>query len=391
MEKGFLKGLLVGFCLTFLTVSLFLFLISRESFVLFQNDNGGAAAKAKIDLIIEYIDTYYDGEYNIDDLYDDAYKGILDSLGDKYSSYYTAEEYAKLTEQTSGKYVGIGAQVTYSADGNYAMVVAPVAGSPAEEAGLLAGDIIIEVDGESMYQANLDTVVSKIKGEEGTKVSVKVQRDGNEDLIEFTITRRALEEQTVKYEMLEEQIGYVSVSGFDRVTYNQFCEAVDGLTSQGMKGLIIDLRNNGGGLLYTATAMLDRLLPEKMLLVYTMDKNDKRDEIVSSDEDKVDVPIILLMNGGSASASEVFAGCLKDYGLAEIVGELSYGKGIVQTMYSLNDGSYIKLTTSSYYSPNGINIHGTGFTPDVEVFDDPETEEDEQLTTAINEMLKKIQ
>ncbi|MGN0165702.1 MAG: S41 family peptidase [Lachnospiraceae bacterium] len=388
MEKGFLKGLLLGFCLTFVAVSCLCLVANNDKVRFFEKEEENQEAKDKIDLLIDYIDAYYDGEYDVEELYDYAYYGLVSGLGDKYSAYYTEEDYAELAEKTNGSYVGIGAYVTYSSDGNYPMISSPIAGSPAEKAGLLSGDIILEVDGESVFGLDLDTAVSKIKGEAGTQVTLTILREGEEDYLSFTITRQQVITQSVSYEMLDNNIGYIEVTSFDQVTYDQFDTAIDELEKQGMEGLIIDLRDNPGGLLNISCNMLDRILPKGKLLVYTSDKNDNKSGIYSQNDDVVDVPIVLIMNGNSASASEVFAGCLRDYDKAEIVGETSFGKGIVQTIFSFSDGSRIKLTTASYYSPEGINIHGTGITPDVEVIDDPETEEDEQLSAAINELTK---
>lgn len=380
MDKGFLKGLLVGFCLTF-CISIAIFM--KDGAVLSGNHSENADAKEKIDMLLDYVDMYYDGEYDTDELYDSAYEGLIAGLGDKYSAYYTEEAYAAIQEKTNGSYVGIGAYVSYSSDGNYPMIVAPIEGGSAEAAGLIAGDIIMAVDGESMYQTDLDAAVALIKGEEGTDVVLTVQREGESEFLEFTVTRATIIAYSVHYEMLEGNIGYVEVSSFDYLTPNQFNQAVSELESQGMESMIIDLRGNPGGLLNSACQMLDRILPKGELLVYMLDKNGKRTEEYSSDKYEVTIPIVILLDKNSASASEVFAGCLKDYGAATIVGETSFGKGIVQTVFTLNDGSRIKLTTASYYSPNGTNIHGVGIKPDIEVTEDPETEEDEQLTAAI--------
>lgn len=389
MQKGFLKGLLVGFCLTFVLLSFFCWLmLRRENLRIAGISDDNNEVVQKINTLVNYIDKYYDGEYTTEELYDSAYKGLVDGLGDKYSEYYTEEDYKVLQEQTTGNYVGIGSYVSYSEDGFYPMISLPMKDSPAEKAGLKSGDIIVEVDGESTYEMDLDTAVSKIKGEKGTDVVLTIFREGESDYLEFIITRAPVVAQTVNYELLGDGIGYIEVTSFETPTYEQFDDAIDDMEARGMKSLIIDLRNNPGGLLYTSTSMLDRILPEGKLLVYTLDKNNKRDEIYSDDKEQLSIPIVVLLNKASASASEVFSGCLKDYGKATIVGETSFGKGIVQTLYSFGDGSRIKLTTSSYYSPDGINIHGTGIEPDIEVSDNPETEVDEQLEAAINELTK---
>lgn len=380
MDKSFWKGLCVGFCITFLITVVFVLL---DKTVSLNKASENLTAKDKIDLLLNYVDMYYDGAYETDDLYDGAYEGLIAGLGDKYSAYYSEEDYEVLLEKTNGTYVGIGAYVSLSSDGNYPMIVAPIEGSSSEAAGLLAGDIVMAVDGESMYQVDLDTAVALIKGEAGTEVVLTIKREGESEYLEYTITRATVVTQSVSYEMLENNVGYVAVSSFESPTSAQFNQAISDLESEGMESLIIDLRDNPGGLLNTACMMLDRILPKGKLLVYMLDKNDKRSEEYSEDNTELDIPIVILMNGNSASASEVFAGCLKDYDAATIVGETSFGKGIVQTVFTLSDGSRIKLTTASYYSPNGTNIHGVGIQPDIEVTDDPETEEDEQLLAAI--------
>ena len=236
----------------------------------------------------------------------------------------------------------------------------------------------------------MSSVVAKMRGEEGTPVSVKVIRSGKSHYLTFDMKRANIETDTVKYQMLEGNIGYIAVSAFDEVTKKQFNEAVDDLEAQDEKGLIIDLRNNGGGRLDTAVSMLDRILP-KELVVYVKDKQGTSEKYYAEDNDKVEVPIAVLVNENSASASEVFSGALQDYGVAKLVGTTTFGKGIVQTIFDLKDGSALKMTTAKYYTPNGRNIHGTGLEPDVEVKYDADVTEklgeytiDNQLSTAVD-------
>ena len=233
-------------------------------------------------------------------------------------------------------------------------IIGVVSGGPAEKAGVKKGDILVEVDGENIENKDISYIVSKVKGKEGTSVEIALQRKNAAQLLKMKIERKVIRDNTVSYKMLDNNIGYISVSGFEEVTEKQFIKAVDDLENKGEKGLIIDLRDNGGGLLNTAIGMLDRLLP-KELVVYTKDKQE------------VNVPIVILVNGNSASASEVFSGALKDYGKAKLIGTKTFGKGIVQSSFELQDKTAIKFTTSKYYTPKGNNIHGKGFEPDMKV------------------------
>ena len=226
-------------------------------------------------------------------------------------------------------------------------------------------------------------VVAKLKGEEGTTVNVTMYRPSEDTYIDFTVERAVVNVPTVTYKMLENNIGYIQVTEFDEVTVEQFSAAIDDLESQGMEKVIFDLRDNGGGLLTSVCSMLDRILPEE-LLVYTIDKDGNREEEWAQNPDQIDLPMVVLVNGNTASASEIFAGTLKDYDKAEIIGTTTFGKGIVQTIIPLNDGSALKLTTSEYYTPAGICIHGKGIEPDLTVEYDAEAEEDNQLQAAMD-------
>ncbi|MDE7052064.1 MAG: S41 family peptidase, partial [Lachnospiraceae bacterium] len=265
-----------------------------------------------------------------------------------------------------------------------------------ERAGIKAGDIIYAVDGESTAGKDLTTVLSKIKGEAGTKVVLKIWRKGGRNYLDIEVTRKIIEENTVSSKMLPGNTGYIKVTGFEEVTNKQFSNAVSNLEKSGMKSLIIDLRDNGGGLLTAATGMLDRLLP-KGLLVYTKDKSGVAEEYFAEDDRCVKVPMAILVNGNSASASEVFSGALQDNGVAKLVGTKTFGKGIVQTIFGMDDGTAIKMTTSRYYTPKGRNIHKTGLEPDIEVNLDENTlpkngEEfaiDNQMQTALDYLAGK--
>lgn len=323
----------------------------------------------KLSEIDGLLDKYYLNEDEIDTqtMEDSIMKGYVSGLGEKYTAYYTADEFNALKESTSGEYKGIGVMVSQNIDTKTITVIRVFKDNPGAKAGLKAGDILYKVDDEDITGKDVDLVVSKIKGEEGTEVKLTVYRPDTEEYIDMTMKRESIKEPTVEYEMKEDNIGYVSISSFEEVTEDQFNAALEDLIGQGMKGLVVDLRNNPGGVLDTVCNMLDRILPKDQLLVYTVDKNGNKEEIVSKNEDTLDMPIAVVVNGNSASASEVFTGALKDYGKAVIVGETTFGKGIVQTIIPLSDGSALKMTTSRYYTPNGVCIHGIGIVPDIQI------------------------
>ena len=327
-----------------------------------------------------YLDVSDDSDITQDDMVEGIYKGYVDALNEPYTVYYTKDEYDQLQESTSGKYSGIGVVVSQNKETGVITVVRPFEGSPGAEAGILKDDILYKVAGKEVTGVDVTEVVTWIKGEEGSTVSIEVE-----------VERKTIEIPMVTSKMLDSNLGYVAVYEFEETTADQFNQAIDELTAQGMKGLIIDLRDNPGGLVNSATAILDRILPKDKLLVYTVDKNDKKQEEYSEDDDTIDVPISVLINGNSASASEIVSGCLQDYGKAKLVGTTSFGKGIVQYVLPLGDGSAIKLTSAKYYTPNGRNIHGTGIDPDVEVELDSDSETDTQLEKAQEVVLEQIQ
>lgn len=345
------------------------------------------------------IDDYYLNEIDNNKLQDGIYKGMVDSLGDQYTVYYNTEEYKQFTTSSSGTYCGIGVAVSQNASTGAITVVKTFKKGSGEKEGMLPGDIIYKVKGKKIEGLELSKVVSQIKGEEGTYVKVTVLRDGKE--IEFNLERRKLEIDTVTYRIEEKdgkKIGYIAVSEFDEVTASQFKNAIAELEKEGIKGLVIDLRDNPGGLLDVTCEMLDRMI-KKGILVYTVDKNGKRIDEEATDNLSFDKPVAILVNGNSASASEVFSGAMKDYNAATLVGTKTFGKGIVQSIVPFGDGSAMKVTVSRYYTPNGINIHGTGIEPDVEVKLDEKAikdgkldrKEDNQLDKALDVIIDKLE
>ena len=301
----------------------------------------------------------------------------MDSQGDPYTVYYTADEYSSLTESTNGEYCGVGVEIQQDPDTLTLTILRVFSGSPAQSAGLKAGDILQSADGTDLSGMDIQSAVSLIRGEEGTTVHLTWYRPSAEETMEADVERRQVNIDTVSAEMLDSGIGYIQVTEFDAVTTSQFEAAVDSCQNQGAEGLIIDLRDNPGGLLTTVINMCDYILP-KGVIVTTKDKYGEGDSYDSTDDHTVDLPIAVLVNGSSASASEIFAGAMKDRGAGTIVGTTTYGKGIVQSLFPLDDGSALKITVSNYYTPSGVSIQGTGITPDVEV----ELSEDADLSDA---------
>ncbi|MGN0383695.1 MAG: S41 family peptidase [Eubacterium sp.] len=332
------------------------------------------------------IDMYYLEETDTDELAEGIYAGLFEALDDPYTYYYNKEEYEELKQSINGTYSGIGAVVSQDADTKIITVLNPYKDAPAYKAGMRAGDIVYSVNGTEVGETDVSTVVSWLKGEAGTDVDVTVYR--NNQYVDLTIIREEIEIPTVDYQVLDNNVGYIEISQFDTNTSGQFADAMEDLISQNMEGLVIDLRNNPGGVYETVVEMLDSILPEGTI-VYTEDKNGAKDVETSDADTILDVPLSVIVNENSASASEIFAGAVKDYGIGTIVGTTTYGKGVVQSVVDLGDGTGIKITTSKYYTPNGVCIHGIGIEPDVEVDVDyiealqSSFDEDEQLQTAI--------
>ena len=320
--------------------------------------------RRKVDVLESYIDTYFLDEIDEEMMAEAVYKGVVNGLGDAYAAYYTADEYKQIQEKTEGIYCGIGTYISADNENGIVTIIKPMKNSPAEKAGVLAGDILYAIDGEEVSNMEISQVQALIKGEKGSKVELTLIRQQGE--VKVTVTRDEIVEDTVASQMLDGKIGYIQVTSFEQVTSEQFRDAVDKLEAKGEEGLIIDLRDNGGGLLDTAVDMLDRLLPEG-LVVYSMDKGGNKQEYNAKYPDKFDKPLVVLVNGKSASASEVFSGALQDKKAGKLLGTKTFGKGIVKGIFALQDGSAVKMTTSKYYTPNGRNIHGKGLTPDIEV------------------------
>ncbi len=374
----------------------------------------------KVETLESYIDNFYLFDKDNEKMEEGIYQGLMAGLEDPYSVYYTVDAYQKMKESTEGEYCGIGAMVSQNVQTGIITIVRVFEGSPSEEAGLLPGDIIYKVEDEEVTGFDLDLLVSEhIRGEKGTKVNMTVLR--GTEYKELTIRRDDIEVPTVEHEMLADNTGYVMVGQFDLVTPSQFAAAIEDLEAQGMERLVIDLRGNPGGVLDTVVEMAAYILPEDRMdgmIVYTEDKNEKGAKYYcedgkiqmssndgsgkdprypKTDDHQLDIPIAVLINENSASASEVFAGCMKDYEWATLVGTTTFGKGIVQHLIPLSDGTAIKLTTSHYFTPSGFDLHGKGIEPDVEIELDEELrtqisvapEDDNQLQKAIEVLMEK--
>ena len=346
----------------------------------------------KLSILNSLIDESYLGDIDKKKLEEGLYEGYIGGLDDPYSVYYDEEETKAFMEATEGEYSGIGAVMTQSKDSGIIVLTHVYKDSPAMKAGLKDEDILYKVEGKEVTGEDLTDVVSRIRGEKGTKVELTVLRGKKNEEVTVVAVRDTIETQTVQTKMLEGDIGYMAVSEFDSVTYDQYVKGLDTLEGQGMKGLVVDLRGNPGGNLNTVCDILDLMLP-KGLIVYTQDKNGAKREMTSDEENKFTHPMVVLVNGNSASASEIYAGAIQDYGLGKIVGTQTYGKGVVQQIFDLKDGTCVKLTIAEYYTPKGRNINGKGITPDVEEeyeLNEKNPEADNQLEKAVEELKKEL-
>lgn len=365
----FIAGMIVSFVLVYV------------GFVVALNNGGftsGLAAtnvskldyrkiEEKTSLLQSIIDKYFLFDEDMTKVEDGIYAGMMNGLDDPYTVYYTKEEYKALNEDTEGKYSGIGATVSQNPKSKIITIVNVFDNSPAKEGGLLAGDIIYKIDGEEVTGTDLDVLVkTKIRGVEGSSFTMTVIRGDDRKQIDLNLTRRSIEVQTVTSKMLNDGIGYVAVSQFDALTSEQFKSNIESLKSQGMKKLIVDLRGNPGGLLDQVVDMLDYILPEGLVL-YTEDKNGNKEEYYAKNPDELKIPMAVLVNENSASASEVFTATFKDFKWGKVVGKTTFGKGIVQNVLPLGDGTAVKITTQHYYPPSGYDLHKVGIKPDVDV------------------------
>lgn len=403
-SQGFASGMIIGAVSAFMAVILLILSVAAvciakgyihigvngdvyiQSDAVTDSDGIGSEVEGKLNAIDSVLESFYFGDVDDETAKDNIYKAYLSSYGDKYTMYYTADEYKALKESTNGKFYGIGAVCQLSGEGGVLLVDVYDNGA-GYQAGLRSGDRVVNVDGRDITDMELSSAVALIKGDKGTSVTLEVIR-GTERLT-FSAVRDAVEAKTVSYTLLDNNIGYLSISQFEEVTTKQFKAAVEDLQSQGMKGLVIDIRNNPGGLLDTVVCMLKYMLPDG-LIVYTEDKQGNRKEYKGQDNDEFNLPLAVIVNGNSASASEIFAGAIQDYGKGTIIGTQTYGKGIVQTVKPLTDGSAIKFTIAKYFTPKGQDIHGKGVTPDMVVEYDTDADVDTQLDAAIKNVEAQI-
>ena len=353
-----------------------------------------SAITDKMKLIEDEIDATFLYEVDYDKMGDEVYKAMVNALGDKYSTYYTVDEYKAMQASTSGTYAGLGALVSKDDDTGYIKIVSLFENSGALEAGIKEGDMVKAIEGQSVVDMELTYATSIMKGEKNTQVNITMYRPSTGETWDLTVTRREIELKSVGSRMLDDGIGYIAVEQFEANTAGQFRKELESIKEQGAKAVIIDIRSNPGGLVNTVVNMCDALLP-KGLVVYTEDKNGRRSEYTSSSNCD-DIPIAVLVDGDSASASEIFAGAMQDYERGPVIGTQTYGKGIVQTIVPLKDGTALKLTVSTYYTPKGRCIHGTGIEPDIIVEYDEEKastgewRDDTQVMAAYEYLLEKI-
>lgn len=390
--KYFSLGLLVA-TLWFLVLGGIILLISSIGF-LHNGKQIGAVTDQNVEKMTyfqELLKTYYYEDVTEEELADGVLYGLMETVGDPYTCYYSAEEMEDLTADIEGIFHGIGAYLEMDYDAGYAKISGIIEGTPASQSDIKVGDYVVKVDGVDTYEMTLTDVVAMIRGDAGTQVVLTLNRGGEE--LEVTVTRQNIETPTVEYELLENDIAYITVTEFDDITPAQFSEALTQMETDNAKGLILDLRGNPGGSLAAVVEMCEMILPEGMI-VYTEDKYGQRSEYRCKGENELDIPMVVLIDGGSASASEIMAGAIKDYGTGTLVGTTTYGKGVVQKIFTYEDGSAAKITVSKYYTPNGYNIHGVGIEPDVEVEFDADLyldeERDNQLEKAIEVMNEKL-
>ena len=393
------RSIKIKYIIIMIIVALCVAVISSEFTIfyytsnLFEKEEVAQNADENIEAIAETLKNFrtiinqtYVGYTEIDEqkMMDETIKGYVNGLGDEYSEYMTAKEWEEYQADSLGNYVGIGIYMSADKNGNV-VVVSPIKDTPAEEAGLESGDIIVYVNDESVIGIPTDEVSSKIKGEEGTKVKITVLRE--EEYLDFEIERKAIKVYHVETEMLENNVGYMALLTFDEGCAQEVKSAYEDLKSQGAKKIILDLRNNTGGLVNECLQIADMMLPKEAIELITIDAKGNEEISTSKNDPIIDCEMVVLINEYSASASEILVAALKENDVAEVVGTTSYGKGVIQSVIPLQDGSVLKLTVSEYFTPKKNKINKVGVKPDYEVELDYENEIDTQLNKA-KELLK---
>ncbi len=350
-KNNFFLGMLAGILAFFLVNNFFAVNINVAGF--------------KVNQIFSILDKYYMNGYNKNDAQDYMYYGLLSSLGDPYTSYMDKKTFTSFMEQTEGEYIGIGTVISVDENDGRLVIVSPYENSPAAKAGILPGDKILSVDNLAASKENYEQIVKNLKGAAGTTAKIKIIRPSkNNKVLEFNVVREKIDIPTVSHKVFD-NIGYLRITNFDKNTYEQFVNAYNLISKNNLKGLIIDLRNNPGGLLDSVVKIADELVP-KDCIVYTEDKNGNK-KFIYSDDKYIKLPLVVLVNGNSASASEVLSGAIKDLKRGILVGSKTFGKGLVQNLFPLRDGSAVKVTVAKYYTPAGICINGKGIEPDYKI------------------------
>lgn len=376
-DKKFFKGILAGVAGTVLATAAALFVVTNvmgNRLVIGGKESGTQESagvlsenvQKKITELMGYIQLYFYDEIDDEKLANGIYSGLLEGLDDKYTQYYTPSEYQDMQISATQNYYGIGAMLSQDRESMQVTITHIYDGSPAKEAGLRDGDVVVMVEDIESVSMELSDLVTHIRGEEGTSVHLQIYRAGEPEYLEFDVMRANIDLPTVEHRMLDDKIGYIHILEFGAPTVEQFELAAEELFEQGMQGMILDVRDNPGGMLTSVTGILDDLLPEGTV-VYTQDKYGKRQDYTSGAERKIVCPMAVLINGNSASASEILAGAIRDFEAGTLIGTKTYGKGVVQSIIQLEEGDAIKLTTAKYFTPNGENIHGTGISPDEEL------------------------
>ena len=390
--KGVVTGILSATFLFLILAALGLFFLQGSISIGAGSSSSGKAenvltrsVRSKITELSDLIQKGYYEDVDTEALVEGIYKGMFESLGDPYSAYYTPEEYEDMMIAAGAQYYGIGAVLQQNAKTMQVHIVKTYEGTPAQEAGLKADDIIVKVEDINARSMELSQLVTHIRGKEGSSVHLIIDRDGEKEQLEFDVERRKVDIPTVDSRMLSDQIGMIEIAEFGEATAKDFKKAVKELQASGMEKMIVDLRDNPGGMLDSVTEILDAILPEG-LIVYTEDKYGNRQEIRSDAENYLDLPMAVLINGNSASSSEIFAGAIRDHNYGTLIGTTTFGKGIVQSVRPLQDKSAVKLTTAKYFTPKGENIHGTGIEPDIQLKYD--YMKDNQVRKAMKELNK---
>ncbi len=387
-RRRFLWGMLLGALLAFFFI-LLVFGVPRLYRTLTGRGNPGASVltsaytKTKLAEIQDIIEEYYLYEVDGQFLQDYLFRGVAAGLDDVYASYYTAEELSSVIDSIRGEYYGIGVDIVADEETGAFYIYQVYEDSPAQESGLLPGDVLRAVNGEPVDDLTLSDLVSLIRSQETFVMTVSRADTGEE--VELTVTCGDVAQKYVTYEMMENGTAYLLLTEFTESAVAQFQEAAADLNGQGMKALIVDVRGNPGGMLTSVCDILDEILPGG-LIVYTEDKNGRREEHTADEERSVTCEVAVLVDGNSASAAEIFAGAIQDYGIGPVIGTQTYGKGVVQKTYTFSDGSAFKMTVENYYTPNGQEIDGNGITPDIVVEDEGSDENDAVLARALQEL-----